>query len=97
MVVSEWPCRMSGTGTPWILYLIECRRGEGSVYYTGITTDMDRRYMEHACGKGARFTRANPPLRLLATRCFPDRTAASKAEAAVKKLPKGRKVAFFSS
>lgn len=86
---------MSGAGPHWILYLIECRRGEGTVYYTGITTDTARRFKEHASGKGARFTRANPPVRLVATREFPDRAAASRAEAALKKLSRKRKPGFF--
>jgi putative endonuclease len=86
---------MSGSGPHWILYLIECRRGEGTVYYTGITTDVSRRFMEHASGKGARFTRANPPVRLTATREYPDRASALKAEAAVKKLPRKLKQGFF--
>ena len=43
----------------WYVYLIECR--DGSVY-TGIATDVARRFSEHAAGKGARYTRAHPPL-----------------------------------
>ncbi|MBP6533842.1 MAG: GIY-YIG nuclease family protein [Arenimonas sp.] len=86
---------MSGSGRHWVLYLIECQRGEGTVYYAGITTDVARRFKEHASGKGARFTRANPPIRLVATREFTDRAAASRAEAALKKLPRQRKPGFF--
>ena len=86
---------MSGSGPNWILYLIECQRGEGTLYYTGITTDMARRFKEHASGKGARFTRANPPVRIVATREFADRAAASRAEAALKKLPRKLKPGFF--
>ena len=81
----------------WILYLIECQRGSGSVYYTGITTDMTRRFKEHAGGSGARFTRANRPIRIMATRGSADRAQASRAEAAVKKLPRRLKPAFFDS
>lgn len=86
---------MADDGTAWTLYLIECRRGEGTVYYAGITTDMARRFKQHADGSGARFTRANPPVRLVATREFPDRAAASRAEAALKKLPRSRKPGYF--
>ena len=45
----------------WFLYLIECR--DGSVY-TGITVDVAARYAAHISGKGARYTRSHPPLRL---------------------------------
>ncbi len=76
----------------WILYLLEC---EGGAVYTGITTDLERRFNEHLAGVGARYTRANPPTRVIAIKLFSDRRAASRAEAAVKKLPKHQKAAFF--
>jgi putative endonuclease len=79
----------------WILYLIECHRGTGTAYYTGITTDIERRYQEHCTGIGARFTRANRPVRILATREYPDRSLASRAEAEVKKLPRHKKRLYF--
>lgn len=76
----------------WILYLLEC---EGGAVYTGITTDLERRFNEHLAGVGARYTRANPPTRVIAIKQFLNRSAASRAEAAVKKLPKHQKAAFF--
>ena len=79
----------------WTLYLLECRRGQGTAYYAGITTDITRRFAEHRDGTGARFTRAHPPLRVLATRPYPDRASASRAEAALKRLPRLRKLRFF--
>ena len=83
--------------TVWHLYLLECRTGNGTSLYAGITTDVDRRYAEHAAGTGARYTRAHPPIRLWASRVYPDRSSASKAEAALKKLPRPRKQEFFSA
>jgi putative endonuclease len=79
----------------WILYLLECQRGSAKVLYSGITTDMARRFKQHQNGTGARFTRANPPLRVLASRDYPNRSEASRAEAALKKLPSSEKTAFF--
>jgi putative endonuclease len=81
----------------WYLYLIECQRGAGTVYYAGITTNLERRYNQHQNGTGARFTRANKPLRLLANQPFPDRSSASCAEAALKKLPRCKKLAYFDA
>jgi putative endonuclease len=75
----------------WYVYLIECR--DGSVY-TGIATDVARRYAEHAAGKGARYTRAHPPLRLLAHFEYRDRAAASRAEHAIKQLTPAKKRAL---
>ena len=74
----------------WCVYLIECRNG---AWYAGITNDLAARYAAHVAGKGARYTRAHPPVRLLGSRPFFDRSAASKAEYALKRLPKGRKLA----
>ena len=65
----------------WTLYLLECRSG---AYYTGITNNIDRRYRAHLAGKGAKYTRANPPVRILGTCNFPDRSTASKAEYALR-------------
>lgn len=67
----------------WCLYLIECKNGS---IYTGITNDVEKRFAAHACGKGAKYTRANPPVRLLRVFPHPDRSAASKAEYATKRL-----------
>ena len=76
----------------WVLYLLECENG---TYYAGITTDLERRFAEHVFGIGARYTRANPPLRVVAARAFPDRASASRAEAALKKLPRKDKLGYF--
>lgn len=72
----------------WYVYLIECV--DGSVY-TGIAVDVDRRYAQHAAGKGARYTRSHPPSRLLARFEYPDRGSASRAEYAIKRLTPARK------
>lgn len=69
--------------SPWWLYMIECR---GGGIYIGITDDVDRRYGEHAAGMGARYTRLNPPERLLAKREFPNRKSAAQEEYRMKRL-----------
>lgn len=78
---------MSSAAQAWCLYLIECSNGS---YYAGITNDLQRRYDAHVAGKGAKYTRANPPVKLLGTRAFADRSAASKAEHAIRKLPRAQ-------
>ncbi len=80
----------------WVLYLLECQRGSRNVYYTGITTDVLRRLNEHKSGVGARFTRANYPIQILATLDYPNRSSASRAEAEVKKLPRHKKLLYFN-
>ena len=61
---------------PWCLYLLECRNG---AYYAGITNRLEARYAAHLAGTGAKYTRANPPVRVVASRAYPDRSAASRA------------------
>lgn len=67
----------------WFVYLLECRGGR---IYTGIAVDVAARFAAHAAGRGARFTRAHPPVRVLASFAHPDRASASRAEAAIKRL-----------
>ena len=83
---------MPTVAAPWFVYLLECRNGS---YYAGITNDLEARWRAHASGKGARYTRANPPLRLLGSRAYPDRASASRAEWQLKQLPRARKLAFL--
>jgi putative endonuclease len=78
--------------TPYWLYLLEC---EGGVYYAGIALDVERRFFQHVFGRGARFTRARPPLRVLAAREYPDKGAALRAELRLKALARADKLSFF--
>lgn len=68
---------------PWFVYLIECLDGS---LYTGIATDVVRRFDEHRRGKGARYTRSHPPLALRAMMACADRSEALKREWAIKQL-----------
>ena len=76
----------------WHLYLIECKNG---AYYAGITNDLVARYDAHLAGQGAKYTKANPPLCLLGSRAYPDRSSASRAEWEIKQLPKSKKLAYL--
>lgn len=82
------------TSGRWFLYLLEC--ADDSIY-TGITVDVPARYAAHASGKGARYTRAHPPRRLLAVVPYPDRSSASRAEYAMKRLSARQKRAFAAA
>jgi len=68
----------------WYVYLILCR---GNAIYTGIALDVGARYAQHLAGTGARYTRANPPRRLLTKFVCPNQSVAGKLEAAIKRLP----------
>jgi len=68
----------------WYVYLILCR---GNAIYTGIALDVAARYAQHVAGTGARYTRANPPCRLLTKFACPNQSVAARLEAAIKRLP----------
>lgn len=71
----------------WFLYLIRCGNGR---LYTGITTDVKRRFEEHKSGdkKGSKYLRGKAPLELVMKKRVGDRSMALKIEAKVKKLSK---------
>ena len=74
--------------TVWYLYLIRCKNGR---LYTGITPDLGARFKAHCAGRGALFTRLNPPLRMLAAQPFEGRSAAARAEIQMKGLTPSQK------
>lgn len=78
----------------WFVYILEC---SDQTYYTGITTDLERRLAEHNAGKGAKYTRGRGPLKLLYSDTCVDRSAASKREMEIKSLSKQEKEALFKA
>ncbi len=78
----------------WWVYMI---RTDDDQLYTGITTDMQRRWREHAQGKaGARYFRGRHPRQLCLLESHPDRSSASKREAAIKQLSRSAKEALLT-
>jgi putative endonuclease len=86
------PTINSDKNNTWCLYLLECK---GGTYYAGITNNLEARFAAHQSGQGARYTRANPPLRILASRLYSNRSTASIAEAKLKRIPRHAKIDFF--
>ncbi len=76
----------------WHLYLLRCRDGS---LYAGIATDVERRFRQHVAGKGAKYTRSHPPDCVLGSRAYPDRGSALRAEYALKRQPKARKLGWL--
>lgn len=74
----------------WFVYMIESEKGK---IYTGITTDVERRFNEHKSKKcGAKFFHSDPPKRIVHVEEAKDRSEASKREAAIKKLTRAEKL-----
>jgi putative endonuclease len=79
----------------WYLYILLTQNNK---LYTGITTNLERRYDEHCSGiKGAKFTRANPPKELVHVEFFDDRSEASKRECEIKKMSRKQKDSLCKS
>jgi len=72
----------------WTVYVVRCANGS---LYTGITNDLAGRIADHNAGRGAKYTAAFGPVVLAWKRRKKDRSAASKLEAAIKKLPRAEK------
>jgi putative endonuclease len=78
----------------YFVYLLEC--ADKSIY-TGITTDVPRRFSEHKSHAGARYTRAHGAKKILYTEKFKTRGAALRREAEIKRWPRKRKMALVPS
>ena len=79
---------------PWVLYLVECA---GDRLYAGITNDLAARFAAHCAGRGARFTKAFPPVRIVAASELPSRSQALKAEHALKRRPRADKLRWLAN
>lgn len=78
----------------WTIYIILC--SDGSLY-TGISTDVTRRYQQHANQKGAKYFRGRTPKQLVYTEPAENRSAASQREIAIKKLSRADKLTLIAA
>jgi putative endonuclease len=79
------------SGIPaWWVYIIRASDGR---LYTGVTTDLERRFGEHSgTPRGARFFRGRQPVEIVFTESQPDRSSALRREAAIKRLKREAKL-----
>ena len=74
----------------WFIYIIETLNAK---LYTGITTDVERRFDEHKNSKkGAKFTKSNPVKSIVYIEFSSDRSSASKREYEIKQMPRKKKL-----
>lgn len=76
----------------WHLYILRC--GDDSLY-TGITTDVARRFAAHQEGKGAKYTRGRGPLEIVYQEPCGTHSQALKRELEIKALPRQEKLALL--
>ena len=76
----------------YFVYILECA---DQTFYTGITTDLDRRIREHNNSKlGAKYTKIRRPVKLVYSKEFENRSKALIEEARIKKLSRTEKQNF---
>ncbi|HNC08403.1 MAG TPA: GIY-YIG nuclease family protein [Anaerolineales bacterium] len=73
-------------------YILECSDG---TFYTGWTTDPERRVSQHNRGVGARYTKTRRPVKLVYLEEQSDKITALKRERAIKALPRKKKMELF--
>ncbi|MBN1306134.1 MAG: GIY-YIG nuclease family protein [Anaerolineales bacterium] len=73
-------------------YIVECADG---TYYTGWTTDPDRRVHQHNTGRGAHYTRSRRPVQLVYLEELTDRVSAMKRENKIKQMSRTQKIRLF--
>ncbi len=76
----------------WV-YILRC--ADGSLY-TGWAVDVQQRLARHRAGKASRYTASRLPVELAWARPMPDRGAAMREEARIKRLPRGEKLALVA-
>jgi putative endonuclease len=75
-------------------YIVECQDG---TFYTGWSTDPQRRVKQHNSGSGARYTRGHRPVRLVYIEACENKPAALKRERAIKALTREKKKQLISA
>ncbi|QEM68296.1 GIY-YIG nuclease family protein [Geobacter sp. FeAm09] len=77
----------------WHVYIILC--SDGSLY-TGITTDVERRFRQHALGQGAKYFRGRRPVRVVYQEHNHSRSSAASREARIKAMNRDEKLDLLS-
>lgn len=77
----------------YFVYIIECK---DKSLYTGITTDLKRRFDEHKKGMGGHYTSSKKVVKIVYTEAHPNRSSASKKEAQIKKWSRADKKALIN-
>lgn len=72
----------------WFTYILLCKDNS---FYIGSSNDVEKRFSDHKNGKGGRYTRSHPVIKILYTEALKTKSDALKREAALKKLSKSEK------
>jgi putative endonuclease len=78
----------------WQVYIILC---SDSSFYTGITTDIERRFSQHTEGRGAKYFRGRQPVKVVYQESGHTRSTASTRELEIKTLVRSEKHILIAS
>jgi putative endonuclease len=78
----------------WSVYIILC--SDGSLY-TGISTDVERRFRQHLKRQGAKYFRCRQPTKLVFVESGHDRVSASRREAVIKNMKRSQKMQLIAA
>ncbi|MCW3777466.1 GIY-YIG nuclease family protein [Levilactobacillus namurensis] len=81
-----------GNSQTYYFYVLLCA---DQSLYGGFTTDVAKRFATHLAGKGAKYTRAHKPLRVLYSEAFDSKHDALHAEWAFKHQSRQKKLLFL--
>ena len=79
-------------GKKYYVYLLLTVR---NTLYCGYTDDVEKRFEKHLSGKGAKYTRANKPVKIIYQACFDTKSEAMKEELRIKDLTREEKLEFI--
>ena len=78
----------------YYLYILQT---QDNTLYCCITLDVEKRFNEHLSGKGAKYTRAHKPLKIVYKKEFETKSEALKEEIRIKKLPRAKKLELIAT
>lgn len=69
---------------------------ENDTLYCGYSNNVEKRFLKHLSGKGAKYTKANKPVKIVYKKAFKTKSEALKEEARIKKLSKKEKLELIA-
>ncbi len=73
----------------WYLYILLCNDGS---LYTGISNNLEKRFLDHINGKGGRYTRSHKPIKIIHSEELPTQSEALKREIQIKSWRRKKKI-----
>ena len=77
----------------WYVYVLKCSDGS---FYTGATSDLKKRFIDHKRGKGGRYTRSHKPIKIVYSERLSSKSQALKKELEIKSWSKQKKIRILN-